>query len=786
MIAGTSIPLGIFARFVGERFAQANDFGHNRPSFSMKTVFPILAILYAVGIMEGAPLQPNDILVVAGEPIGDVAPPAHQNYVAEYKPDGTLVQTIYFNYDNRPYAPSNSLRDVAVDQYGSIFAFNGTDNPYLTRYLPSTGTFSHKPFLGWSAAIDWTAGGIATYGNFVFVTDQGTSYATANGLVRFDSTNGTFVRFAPGSDFRDVNVSPSGQLYALGDAIDIFDPVSLQKEGRIAFPAGVPYATSIAVDKNGRVFFTAGGWVYRLTKDGSPDGAVQLADSGLGDIDVDENGRLLVGHESGYVILGDTDLSTFSAFLAVDDPNVYKWSLFVSFARSVPAPPDPSPTPPATPTPTPSPTPAHDILVSFGGLTYNSPQNNAVNEFRPDGSFVRTIPFTYNFAQAYPGYEVLRDVVVDYDGAIATFNGTEHPFLTRYWPGAAVQNWTFPDWNIGNGFTFGALAVQRNFIFAPDMLSSYQGVTNGIIRFDVQGTSTRFATGYDFRDLNVGLDGNVYGLSGDRTIRVYGSVNMAFLRQINIPNDVDEHDDIQGIAADSLGRVFLATRYGAVYRLNPAGDAVEKGVASGFTNLSDIDIDETGRIIIAQRDGWLITTDTNLEDFGFFDAKRDRFLSPESVFAGFAPLAPAATPTPTPSPTPTPTPTATPTPSPTATPIPVTVSLSVAPANIQKGGAATFTATIPAPTTQPLTIAYAMSGNAVMGSDYVVNGDPFHIVIPAGQSSGAVTLSVITAKTKGREKAVMTLVAGPDYNFGVARRGRRVKAPQASVTIKNR
>jgi hypothetical protein len=638
---------------------------------------PAFLLLIACAIrISAAPLDPNNILVVAGEPFGDVAPPAQQNYVAEFRPDGTEVQRFQFNYGNRSYTGSNSLRDVAVDPYGNIFAFNGAANPYLTRYSPSTGAFFHKPYLGWSILPDWTLGGIATYQNFVFVGDQGTAYAWANGLIRFDNTNGTFQRFAQGTDYTDVVIGGDQQLYALsGATIDIFDPISITKVRTVTLPAGDPYATCIAADSSGRIFMTSGGWVYRLTPNGIVDASAKLADSGLGDIDVDEIGRMIIGHESGYVILGDTDFSGFAAFLAVSDPNVYKWSLFVSFARSIPAPPNPSPTPPPTPTPSPSPTPTHDVLVSFGGLTYNSSQNNAVNEFRPDGSFVRTISFNYGASTVYPGYEVLRDIVFDAQGAIDAFNGTENPYLTRYWPNAAVQNLTFPDWNVQNGFTFGALAASANFIFAADMGTNAQPTANGIIRFDLQGANIRFATGYDFRDLNIGLDGNLYGLSDYRTIRVYDPATMAFLRQINVPAGVDPQDDIQGLAADAIGRVYLVTWYGAVYRLNAAGDAVEKAVASGFTDLRDIDIDETGRIIIAQKDGWVVLTDTNLDDFTFFNGNRDRYLTPEKIFVGFAPLAAAATPTPTP----TPTPTATPTPTPTPTPLPAAATPNISP-----------------------------------------------------------------------------------------------------------
>ena len=219
-------------------------------------LFSLVALAFR---LQAAPLNQNNILVVAGAPFSDVAPPAQQNFVAEFTPGGALVQTFQFTYGNRAYAPGESLRDVAVDQYGSIFAFNGTANPYLTRYSPATGVFFHKPFLGWSLLPDWTAGGIATYQNFVFVGDQSTAYGMANGLIRFDSTDGSFQRFAEGTDYTDVVIGGDGRLYAFSGRIDIFDPVSMQKEGSVTLPSGVPYATCIAADKLGRIFLTSGG-----------------------------------------------------------------------------------------------------------------------------------------------------------------------------------------------------------------------------------------------------------------------------------------------------------------------------------------------------------------------------------------------------------------------------------------------------------------------------------------------------------------------------------------------
>ena len=61
------------------------------------------------------------------------------------------------------------------------------------------------------------------------------------------------------------------------------------------------------------------------------------------------------------------------------------------------------------------------------------------------------------------------------------------------------------------------------------------------------------------------------------------------------------------------------------------------------------------------------------------------------------------------------------------------------------------------PAVQPIVVNYFMSGNAAQGSDYTLM--PNQMVVPAGQSSANIVLTVTTTKTRGHEKATMTLLA---------------------------
>jgi hypothetical protein len=110
----------------------------------------------------------------------------------------------------------------------------------------------------------------------------------------------------------------------------------------------------------------------------------------------------------------------------------------------------------------------------------------------------------------------------------------------------------------------------------------------------------------------------------------------------------------------------------------------------------------------------------------------------------------------------------------------------VFPPVVGKNGTATFVVAANTPVAEPMVVNYGLSGNAAFGNDYVVSGDVGQAVIPAGESFAIVTLTVVTPKTKGREKVTMTLGPGAGYNLPKAPKGRKIKIPKVTVTIQNR
>jgi hypothetical protein len=68
---------------------------------------------------------------------------------------------------------------------------------------------------------------------------------------------------------------------------------------------------------------------------------------------------------------------------------------------------------------------------------------------------------------------------------------------------------------------------------------------------------------------------------------------------------------------------------------------------------------------------------------------------------------------------------------------------------------------------QPTTVNYAMSGMAMLGSDYSLSGTVGQVTIQSGRTSALVRTKAITAHvTEGTKTAIMTLQPGSGYRLG--------------------
>src|SRR5262249_17785532 len=102
----------------------------------------------------------------------------------------------------------------------------------------------------------------------------------------------------------------------------------------------------------------------------------------------------------------------------------------------------------------------------------------------------------------------------------------------------------------------------------------------------------------------------LYALNGSSTIDVFNPTSMAFVRTITFDATLTTAD-VRGIAVASTGGIFAAAWNGQIYSVSSTGAFVNSRV-SGFSNLTDIDLDNLGRLVVGSRFGDVVLTDTSL------------------------------------------------------------------------------------------------------------------------------------------------------------------------------
>src|SRR5262249_28663320 len=156
-----------------------------------------------------------------------------------------------------------------------IHLFNGTFAPVLSTYSAATGTWTSRTAPMWSTVNDASFGGLAAYGDYVYVTDMETFGETLpdSGIVRFDLATGTVDRFAAGTDYITMTLGLDGVLYAMRapsgavTPIDAFDPATMDFVRTVTAP--VPDGRGVAVAANGHIYVgDLAGSVYHLDRNG--------------------------------------------------------------------------------------------------------------------------------------------------------------------------------------------------------------------------------------------------------------------------------------------------------------------------------------------------------------------------------------------------------------------------------------------------------------------------------------------------------------------------------------
>jgi hypothetical protein len=252
-------------------------------------------------------------------------------HLMEYAQDGTQISSQVV-----PAGPTESVqaRGLSVAPSGDVNIYDGTFNPALATLSASTHTWSFQTFPGWSTVNNISYGEVAAYNNFVFASDMFTfNGGEPNGIVRFDSTGGTPVRFANGTDFIQVALGLDGKLYGLGGVgVQVYDPNTLAAVRTFSLNGGPDSdIRSIAVDGSGQVFAaTWGGYLAKYNASGNYQTSIRLPGQfgpgeNLINVALDTDGQIAVGGRFGEVYITDESLGS------VQTIQTQQWTTFVTF-----------------------------------------------------------------------------------------------------------------------------------------------------------------------------------------------------------------------------------------------------------------------------------------------------------------------------------------------------------------------------------------------------------------------------------------------------------------------
>ncbi len=305
----------------------------------MKMHFSATALLAALGAtsVQAAGFTSGNILVSNG------------NAITEYATHGDLVQSIATAYPGG-YPATEYARYLVMPDANTLYLYNGTFQPYVSRYDVGSATWSNVSMPGLSSVNAVSYGGIAATAKTVFVGDMMTySGGEAQGIVAIDRSTNAATRFATDIEPIDLSLGRNGLLYALspggspdGRTIDVYNPDTLAHVQTIDLTKNLGWNEhkALAVDQKGDIFLAnSSGLIEHLDANGkllgsiSPTCSWSGSPSGCSFTDMDiaaDSSALVLGTRFGEVFLVDTGLKNWSSFKTD--------GVFVAFAAAVPEP----------------------------------------------------------------------------------------------------------------------------------------------------------------------------------------------------------------------------------------------------------------------------------------------------------------------------------------------------------------------------------------------------------------------------------------------------------------
>ena len=260
--------------------------------------------------------QPGNILI------------SHAHVLYEHDNDGTLISQ--HDIPRNEVTGNEFIQHLTVLDNGNLAIVNGMASPELQIYDGNSWT-TIDVVDGWSVTRNLSYGGIASIGNYIFLTDNNTADGgEAEGLIRVNLEDNTSTRFIDSTGYLDVTVGQDGLLYATrnryGD-LDVISPDTLTVVRSVKLDFEARSATANA---EGEIFATVwDGYIAKYDADGVLLNTLQVAPHGLHDIQIHADNRIVLTGHNGDAYLTDTSLSTFAQVAVFEQPNMGSHITFV-------------------------------------------------------------------------------------------------------------------------------------------------------------------------------------------------------------------------------------------------------------------------------------------------------------------------------------------------------------------------------------------------------------------------------------------------------------------------
>lgn len=244
-----------------------------------------------------------------------------QNVLREFTPGGTLVSAEVIPHPSGNPQGFGDVRDLVVHETGDIYICNAAQPPFLTVRRAATGQWQHFTTSPWHLAGNLSYGGIAIFGNYVFLPSLQLPLpfpGTMGGILRFDISTETFEHFpvAIPEGFLDLTIGWDGLLYAIKQTqqdVAVYDPDTMTLLRTITLPHAL-LARGIGVDRFGDLFVAT--WQQGLQHfdgDGNLIAAITTGSSHH-DLDISPCGDILFGDSSGGVFRSHASLTPATSF----------------------------------------------------------------------------------------------------------------------------------------------------------------------------------------------------------------------------------------------------------------------------------------------------------------------------------------------------------------------------------------------------------------------------------------------------------------------------------------